>query len=530
MTSKRRTQRTVTQLLVACCALALGCLDRGDQQKSTQTPQIRQELSIPLVYTAETERFVQEATAAFNRVRNTVGDSATVVLKPLRGDARVAQQLIQDTPTQPFLWLTRSSPKSADSENGFTQEPVQRSSCSSLLFTTPALAYRPADAFLFGPEEEPANLKSILEQSWPSALSEPRLVVGHPLLTPSGSSAVAFLMSAATGVSFKEFSVGMVSGRVDELSRVERRIAHRFADEQRMLSWLASRQGGAPLLAVTTEQQLQHFSRQSDHPRLHKRRFSQTPAEIAYPLCVFEPAQADATNVQGIRLARGFLMSPHAAKIAVSAGFSERDASRIMTETVPEEALAELVRSTHDLPGDNLLSFVIDTSAAFERALLDSLRNQLAGAVAGLSSPPYSLSITSCSTTAETFITASGDRQLFSQALAKLRPSGGFAFRDCILKTIGTAAERPNEFTRTTIIVITRGRETQSMADINHLKLLIPRQLDQINAVLYVVSIGENESANQQLNSLAHSCGAVVVPTTPATLDRDLQSLLDELS
>jgi hypothetical protein len=349
-------------------------------------------------------------------------------------------------------------------------------------------------------------------------------------MTPSGAAALAILTHAATAVPYEDLSTNVISGRNEELRRVERRIAHRFADEQRMLSWLASRQGGAPLLAVTSDQQLQHFSRQSEHPRLHKRVLSQTPVEITYPLCVFEPQHADPRSVQGIRLARGFLMSAHAAKIALGAGFSEQGTSRVPTNKVSTQALTELTQTPRALPGTSLLSIVIDTSAAFERSLLDALRQQLEDTIPTLRGSPDAVSITSCSTTAETLLNSTRERQQVSKALNKLRPSGGFAFRDCILSAVGAASERRDEFARTTIIVITRGRETQSVADINNLMNLIPRQLDQLNAVLFVVSIGETERANQQLNSMARSFGAVVVPTTQAVLNQDLQALLAELS
>jgi hypothetical protein len=518
---------------ISLCGLlsVIGCSD-GEQPtpSSSQTAIPVEELSVSLLFAPETSQFVHAASDAFNRVKNTLADGAVIKLVPVQATAADMGAFLEQHPLEPFLWLSSSTMEAESTKIQLEPKGIGQTRCESLFFTAPTFAYRGLDSFAFGSEERPPDLSLFLERDQGSNTPEPILVTGHPLLSPSGSVAAAMLISAASGVSYPELRADTVAAYAEKLNRLDRRIVHQFADDQAMLDWLASREGGVPILALTTRQQLRSFSKRLAGTQLSEAVAPLSPFDLDYPLCVVEPAHSPSRHQQALRIARGFLLSAHVAPFIEAAGFSDKRPGRPPSEQISRPSLEGIVRSRSAAERENWTSLVFDTSIAVERTLLDSTRKLVSHHLFEATHIPFSTSVMSCSTTPELLVRSTKTPKIAAEALEKLRVSGGFAFGDCLLQALESASESDIKDKRKTVLVFTRGRETSNVTALNELKQIIPRRLSRTQTVLYVVSIAHKPGENATFESHARSLGAVIVPTTPRTLSDTVTKLLAELS
>ncbi len=518
---------------ILLCGLlsVIGCSD-GEQATPSpiQTAAPVEELSVSLLFTPETQEFAYAASDAFNGVKNTLADGAVIKLIPVRATAAGMRAFLEQHPTEPFLWLSSSTLEAERAKIDLEPKGIGHGPCESLFFTAPTFAYRSLDSFAFGSEERPPDLSLFLEQDQGSNIPEPILVTGHPLLSPSGPVAVAMLTSAVSGVAYPDLRADTLAAHPEKWKRLDGRIVHQFADDQAMLDWLASREGGVPILALTTRQQLRSFSKRLPGAQLSEAVASLSPFDLDYPLCVVETPHSPPRHQQALRLARGFLLSAHVAPLVEAAGFSDRRPGRPPGEQISRPSLEGLVRSRSASEQENWTSLVFDTSMAVERTLLDSTRKLVSQRLFEATHIPFSTSVMSCSTTPELLLRSTKTPKVAVEALEKLRVSGGFAFGDCLLQALESASEPDIQDKRKTILVLTRGRETSNVTALNELRQIIPRRLSRTRTVLYVVSIAHNPGENATFESHARALGAVVVSTTPRTLSDTVATLLAELS
>jgi hypothetical protein len=516
-----------------CAFLSIiGC---SEDKQSTATPAATaaplEEIVISLLFSPETEDFARGASDAFNRVKNSLADGAVVKLNPISATISDARMFLEERPTEPFLWLAPSTLEADQAKEEFESRGGKQGSCESLFLTAPTFAYRTLDSFAFDSSETPTDLSLFLEQESGSKVTQPVLVTGHPLLSPSGPTALAMSASAVSGLPYSNLRADTFETHSDTFKRLSAKLVHQFGSDQTMLEWLASREGGAPILALTTQQQLRSFSKRSPAAQLSEVVAPLSPFDLDYPLCVVETPQALSRSQQATRLARGFLSSAHVAPLIEAAGFSTKRPGRPASEQISRTSLEGLVRSRSSLGLESWTSLVFDTSIAVERSLLDSTRNLVSRHLLQATPPlPFATSIMSCSTTPEVLVRSTRGPNVVLEALQKLRSSGGFAFGDCALRALDAAADPELQATRKTVVVLTRGLETSNVTALNELKQLVPRRLNRTQTVLYVVSIAHKPGENAAFESHARSLGAVVVPTTPRTLPATLTTLLAELS
>jgi hypothetical protein len=522
----------VRRFLSVCVLLSVAACSDVEQttKQPAPSPVPLEEVTVPLLFTSETQEFAQRAVEAFNRVNNSVGDRAIVTLKPQSATAAEVSDLLHNQPTQPFLWLARSTFEVEGADLKSESNDFSGTQCLSLFSTAPTFVFRSVDSFAFGSKDEPPDLTLFLQESPNPSHPEGSLVIGHPALSVSGSSTLAILASAAGNIPFGELTMESLTANFGVFKRMGTRISHQFAADETMLAWLASREGGLPVLALTTRQQLRSFSKRAPQTQLKEIAIARPPFDLDYPLCVFEPSQSSALQLLAVRLARGFLMSPHVAEVAQAAGFSDKQPPLPSNVQISRESLAELVRKRQAFEGESWASLVMDTSITVERNLLDSVRKEIADRILATDTLPFATSITSCSTTPEVIVRPTRKAILVAEGLEKLRISGGFAFRDCLMEAVESASGNEIQAARKTIILITKGRETSSVTALNQLKQFIPQRLTRTRTILYVLSIGNGQTDNEEFNSRARSLGALVVPTTPSRVSQDLASLLAELS
>ncbi len=524
-------ERSAVALFLWTTVSMLGCAD-GDNSTLAPNPGLTQveEVSVALLHTPESKEFAQQASNAFNTVRNTLVDGAVVKLYPTSVTTDGMPGLLDQQPSQSFLWLAQSSLQVEGARAQLESNGIGRGSCESLFFTAPAFAYRSVDSFAFGAEGQPLDLSLFLERPHDSSIPEPALVTGHPLLSPSGGVALSMLASAASGVSYADMTADTLVPYRDKLKRLGGRIIHQFGDDQAMLEWLASREGGIPILAITTRQQLRSFSKRSPRAQLSEAIASVSPFDLDYPLCVFESAQSSARQQQAARIARGFLASSHVSPFIEATGFSDKRPRRPSAEQLSQPSLASLVDSRDTLREGSWNYLVFDTSLAVERSLLDSIRKLLAEQLRKTTPLTSLTSIMSCSTTPEVLSRATKSSAAALHAVEKLRVSGGFAFGDCVLGALESASEPEVRDLRKTILVLTRGRETSNVAALTALKQIVPQRLNRTQTVVYVVSIEHKPGENAAFDAHARALGALVVQTTPSTLSDTVSGILSEFS
>jgi hypothetical protein len=530
MTIRNVWQRVGT-ISLCTLVLAIGCSD-GEQSPPSPAPTAGPvaEISVPLLFTPETKDFADSASDAFNKVRNTLGDGAVIKLTPVSATTMGMHTFLGQHPKESFLWIAPSTLELKRAKVQLEQEGGEQSSCESLFFTAPAFVYRPLDSFAFGSEDRATNLSLFLEQDQRSNIPEATLATGHPVLSPSGLAALIMLGSAATGVSYPELGTDALAAHSARLQGLARRTIHQFADDQVMLDWLTSREGGVPILALTTRQQLRRFAKRFPGAQISESVVPVSPFDLDFPLCIIESPHSLPRSQQAARLARGFLMSAHVTPLIEAAGFSERRPGRPASEQISPSSLEGLLNSRNNLQRESWTSLILDTSMTVERSLLDSARKLLSQKLRETTTLPFSTSVMSCSTTPELLVRSTNNPKTAVEALDKLRVSGGFAFGDCVLQALEFASEPDIRDKGKTIIVLTRGRETSTVTALNELKQRIPRHLNRTQTVLYVVSIADSPGENAAFEAHARALGAVVVPTTPRTFSDTITALLAELS
>ncbi len=518
-------------LLVVIANSFLGCGSNHPKSNETRPP-----ISISVLATSDTKdiiEFTQESLKT-TPLTTSLGTKVTFTTQYVDGAKGLKERAISRD-TTPSLAVVSSDFFVSATSSEFSTTSGSLIECASLGTAQPLVAYRAADPFDFTQVEEPVEFSKIFERQ-ESSPSRPvtHIIMGHPLYSGSGVSAFLGLTASIVGRPATTVSNQSLISNSQTIREKQERVMQYFYSDRRMLDWLSRQEGGRPLIAITDDRQFSSFMKSNPDSGLQKHPISVTGVANNYPVCLVS-APWVSTDQRSAALAMQSYLQQLSTKgelkrFGISSPVHQGDPDGEPTRMAPDAA-ATLINHWDDFGKPTAPSFVIDNSVSMDGLRLDAVTAALSTFITSLRfgttrQPTTLVSFGSKVVIHQKFST---DQVLLQQTLSLMKPLGGSAIRDAILRTIELYEDTTAPGSRRPILAIIDGKDTASLVTPEQFQLTTPALLSRKGVVLYVIGIAPSDEDYGELPRLIDSVGGLFRTSITPNVANELSTILPDL-
>lgn len=538
----RDTRRTDLKVLaIALCLLSACSRESSDYTSPVPIEEVR------LILPSETLEIVRPSIEAFNAARLLITGSGTVVrLTAVTADGVAATQVVSDSALnhKTTVWLSSNSAllelarsrlsQEKQLEEKHSQEKYSIDGCRAIASTVMGVAFISSNTFAVEQDGGSALYgQFILDSTERDLARTPLILAGLPSSSVSGVSTL--IMSGATVLKSKVESLLPTSSTESEqaFSPSQRRISRYFASDRAMLEWMALRQEGRPLVAITTRQQVTAHNLVAPNTPLQFLPAVLPELRLNYQLCALQSKTTSTAAREAQQLIITFLTNSERLAPFKQLGFDEPLALNNEGAQPAVQAIERLLAPWHSIKKPSTVTFVIDSSSKLTRALSETIKRELSQFIVADGARRDTFALVSSSTRPELLSAPTADLGAFKDAILEIRGSGASAIRDAIIMAIDLYAEASPEQNRGAIIVLSNGPDSASSATTAALKGRALSGMSRKGVALYV--IGVNNSSETPSNTpsdiaqLTQEIGGTFIATTVGELPAALHGVFREV-
>ena len=537
----RYTRRTDLKVL----AIALCLLSACSRESSDNTSPVPIE-DVRLILPSETLEIVRPSIEAFNGARLLTGSGTVVRLTAVTADGVAATQVVSDSALnhKTTVWLSSNSAllelarsrlsQEKQLEEKHSQEKYSIDGCRAIASTVMGVAFISSNTFAVEQDGGSALYgQFILDSTERDLARTPMILAGLPSSSVSGVSTL--IMSGATVLKSKVESLLPISSTESEqaLRPSQRRISRYFASDRAMLEWMALRQEGRPLVAITTRQQVKAHNLVAPNTSLQFLPAVLPELRLNYQLCALQSKTTSTAAREAQQLIITFLTNSERLAPFKQLGFDEPLALNNEGAQPAVQAVERLLAPWHSIKKPSTVTFVIDSSSRLTRALSETIKRELSQFIVADGARRDTFALVSSSTRPELLSAPTADLGAFKDAILEIRGSGASAIRDALIMAIDLYAEASPEQNRGAIIVLTNGPDSASSSTTAALKGRALSGMSRKGVALYV--IGVNNSSETPSNTpsdiaqLTQEIGGTFIATTVGELPAALHGVFREV-
>ncbi len=390
--------------------------------------------------------------------------------------------------------------------------------CEPLMSTRLGIAARPIDTFSFPTDRERLSLASIVAPY--KEVADPRrdVIVGAPRFSSSGLVAALTTAASAARVPLEQLTAQTITENRASLRSAQERVRNYTIDDRAGLEWLANREGGAPIIAVTTESSFEAHKRSKSPAPLEWVPINTPAVSVDYPLCEPSPRTDTQQRLETTRLARSFFSSEEFKELARAAGFSPTTPTASSSQGAPSGAVRQLLAEWPQIRTPTSTVFVLDTSIKTDLATIETIRREISFFIDARPSKDDSVAIVTTSSQSEVAREPTTDAELLNLTLSRLSTSGGSAVRDGIDAAFNLFEGTYATPSRHSIIVFTSTGDTSSQTTVEQLRNRASQFVGRRNVDLFVLGVGGAEQDFGELPALTKEAGGHFLQTDLSTL------------
>ena len=533
----RYTRRTDLKVLaIALCLLSACSRESSDNTSPVPTEEVR------LILPSETLEIVRPSIEAFNAARLLTGSGTVVRLSAVTADGVAATQVVSDSALnqKTTVWLSSNSAllelarsrlsQEKQLEEKHSQEKYSMDGCRAIASTVMGAAFISSNAFAVEQDGGSALYgQFILDSTERDLARTPMILAGLPSSSVSGVSTL--IMSGATVLKSKVESLSPTSSTESEqaLSPSQRRISRYFASDRAMLEWMALRQEGRPLVAITTLQQVTAHNLVAPNTPLQFLPAVLPELRLNYQLCALQSKTTSTAAREAQQLIITFLTNSERLSPFKQLGFDEPLALNNEGAQPAVQAVERLLAPWHSIKKPSTVTFVIDSSSKLTRALTETIKRELSQFIVADGARRDTFALVSSSTRPELLAEPTADLDAFKDAILKIRGSGASAIRDALIMAIDLYAEASPEQNRGAIIVLTNGPDSASSATTTALKGRALSGMSRKGVALYVIGVSNAGDPPSEIAQLTQEIGGTFIATTVGELPAALHGVFREV-
>lgn len=528
-------------LAIALCLLSACSRESSDNTSPVPIEEVR------LILPSETLEIVRPSIEAFNAARLLITGSGTVVrLTAVTADGVAATQVVSDSALnhKTTVWLSSNSAllelarsrlsQEKQLEEKHSQEKYSIDGCRAIASTVMGVAFISSNTFAVEQDGGSALYgQFILDSTERDLARTPMILAGLPSSSVSGVSTL--IMSGATVLKSKVESLLPTSSTESEqpLSPSQRRISRYFASDRAMLEWMALRQEGRPLVAITTRQQVTAHNLVVPNTSLQFLPAVLPELRLNYQLCALQSKTTSTAAREAQQLIITFLTNSERLAPFKQLGFDEPLALNNEGAQPAVQAVERLLAPWHSIKKPSTVTFVIDSSSRLTRALSETIKRELSQFILADGARRDTFALVSSSTRPELLSAPTADLGAFKDAILEIRGSGASAIRDAIIMAIDLYAEASPEQNRGAIIVLTNGPDSASSATTAALKGRALSGMSRKGVALYVIGVSNSSETPSNTPSdiaqLTQEIGGTFIATTVGELPAALHGVFREV-
>ena len=527
-------------LAIALCLLSACSRESSDNTSPVPIEEVR------LILPSETLEIVRPSIEAFNAARLLTGIGTVVRLTAVTADGVAATQVVSDSALnhKTTVWLSSNSAllelarsrlsQEKQLEEKHSQEKYSIDGCRAIASTVMGVAFISSNTFAVEQDGGSALYgQFILDSTERDLARTPMILAGLPSSSVSGVSTL--IMSGATVLKSKVESLLPTSSTESEqaLSPSQRRISRYFASDRAMLEWMALRQEGRPLVAITTRQQVKAHNLVAPNTSLQFLPAVLPELRLNYQLCALQSKTTSTAAREAQQLIITFLTNSERLAPFKQLGFDEPLALNNEGAQPAVQAVERLLAPWHSIKKPSTVTFVVDSSSRLTRALSETIKRELSQFIVADGARRDTFALVSSSTRPELLSAPTADLGAFKDAILEIRGSGASAIKDALIMAIDLYAEASPEQNRGAIIVLTNGPDSASSSTTAALKGRALSGMSRKGVALYV--IGVNNSSETPSNTpsdiaqLTQESGRAFIATTVGELPAALHGVFRQV-
>ena len=527
-------------LAIALCLLSACSRESSDNPSPVPIEDVR------LILPSETLEIVRPSIEALNGARLLTGSGTVVRLSAVTADGVAATQVVSDSALnqKTTVWLSSNSAllelarsrlsQEKQLEEKHSQEKYSMDGCRAVASTVMGAAFISSNAFAVEQDGGSALYgQFILDSTERDLARTPMILAGLPSSSVSGVSTL--IMSGATVLKSKVESLSPTSSTESEqaLSPSQRRISRYFASDRAMLEWMALRQEGRPLVAITTRQQVTAHNLVAPNTPLQFLPAVLPELRLNYQLCALHSKTTSTAAREAQQLIITFLTNSERLSPFKQLGFDEPLALNNEGAQPAVQAVERLLAPWHSIKKPSTVTFVIDSSSKLTRALTETIKRELSQFIVADGARRDTFALVSSSTRPELLAEPTADLDAFKDAILKIRGSGASAIRDALIMAIDLYAEASPEQNRGAIIVLTNGPDSASSATTTALKGRALSCMNRKGVALYVIGVSNSSetpsNTPSEIAQLTQEIGGTFIATTVGELPAALHGVFREV-
>jgi Mg-chelatase subunit ChlD len=348
----------------------------------------------------------------------------------------------------------------------------------------------------------------------PSRLS---YVQGSPRFNSSGLLA-ALSLSKYVPSPPEDLSPETISKDESRIRDSQSSIRNYFISDLETLNWLNERQGGDPLMAVTTEQSYKTHHSLTPQTTIELKPLSEE-LTLDYPLCTIASKTDSEEDIGAAKAVRDFLTSKEFQEMATSFAF----APAVNQKSHPQlgATARALLASWPKMRRPAMTVFVLDGSIKTDRPTMETIRREIKLFIESRPSPDDAVALVSASTNPAILSAPQTSTESLNNALNKISTSGGNAIRDGIQTAFTIFTDLTSLNYRRSVIVFTSGKDVASQTSITRLTNRASQLVGRKGVDLFVIGFGAATADFGELPALTKDVGGTFIRTTNATFPAD---------
>jgi Mg-chelatase subunit ChlD len=468
-----------------------------------------------MLYPPETRALLMLAIERFNAKNLPLSNGSVARLTGSSFDDYASTNKIGSPSNQASLWIAPIT-SLASEESEQTDRTI--GGCVSLMSTRLGVAARPIDTFTLPVDRTKLSLLSLLGPKDSEVRSQPAIVLGTPRFSSSGLLAALGTTAEIAGSQLTQLSPQSISVHTTPLKNAQERVRNYVVDDADALDWLAARQGGDPILAVTTEQAIQAFKNFHPAALLEWVPFTSPAASLDYPLCDITYKNDSQLDLEAMKLARSFFSSDEFRALSTHAGFSAPTTGSHDSKETTKGAIRRLLQDWPQIRRPAVTIFVVDTSVKTDRSVIETIRREISLFVDTRPSTADMVALISASSNPEVMRDPTTDTENLQLSISRLTTAGGNAIRDGIDTALSIFDGNYSTSHRRSIIVFTSANDTSSQTTVERLTNRASQLVGRKNVNLFVIATGGSEQDFGDLPALTRKVGGHFVLTDIASL------------
>lgn len=512
----RATAATIALVSTSLCALS-GC---NQQEGSTNAaPQAIKVHSIKMIYPPEARALLMSAVERFNAKNVQLANGAIVRLSASSFDDLANLDKIGTPQTPASLWLAPLALLATASSKGLPSD-TSLTDCASVMSSQLGVSYRPIDRFALPQDAEQITIQSVLERPSETRAYKLAVVMGSPRFTSSGLLASLATASYATSTPLESLTSETISTGQESIRKSQSVIRNYFISDLDTLAWLHDRQGGEPLVAITTRQNFKAHQRYTPQSNLQWSLIASPVATLDYPLCTIASKADSEQDMGSIKAVREFITSKEFQEMAASLGFEPAVDSTSMTPQVGTAART-LLSLWAQIRRPSMTAFVVDASIKTDRPTMETIRREVKMFIESRPSQNDTVALISASSNPEILSEPQVNAELLNIALNKISTTGGNAIRDGIQTAFTMFTDLTSHNYRRSVVVFTSSKDTSSQTSITQLTSRASQLVGRKNVDLFVIALGGPTADFGELPELTKEVGGTFIRSNIASLPAD---------